>query len=191
MGYKLEQIKAILNNPAYDLHQSLQLQKQAVDAQIARLQATSQALEQALLAAESDSVDAETIRDIIHGVTMTDANAWPRKFYSDETWAGIVTRGMQYTAADMERFRQQWQDLIAAFDAVRQLPPEHPDVQQHAATMDTYISAFSAGDAETEAQMSRSMSNLDNIPPQYRMQDAELHQLMGKALAIYRKRKQT
>ena len=185
IGYDLKTIKAMLDAPDSDMQQLLVLQKQAVDAQIRQLQGMSEALGRAI--DSGDELDNDAIQTIIQSVTNNRLTEWAAPHYSQATWAGVMTRGMQYTEADFQRFQQQWQDLAEAFDSVRHLAPDNPAVQQHAATMASYIDAFTAGDSETESHLANAMQD-DTMPQGYKMDDADLQQFMGKALTIYRER---
>ena len=48
MGFKLDQIKELLDSPTFNLRMALQMQKAAIDSQIASLQEASDALSSAL-----------------------------------------------------------------------------------------------------------------------------------------------
>ena len=189
MGYDLNTVKAMLDAPDANMRQLFHMQKQAVDAQIRQLQKMSNALGRAIH--EDAELEDSAIQTIIQSVTNNHLTDWAKPFYSDATWAGVMARGMQYTEADYQRFQQQWQDLATAFDAVRHLSPEHPQVQQHAATMASYIDAFTGGDNETERHLAHSMQHADALPQQYQIQDADLQDFMGQALNVYRKRQQS
>lgn len=177
MGFKLEQIKPLLDGT--DLHTALRMQKAAIDHQIARLLAASEALERALTADEIDGLEA-----VIRAVTPSDE--WVKAYYSDEAWAGISTRRMQYSEADFARFAADWRELIDQFAELRHLPPESRPVQALAATMAGYIDLFTAGDADTEAGLRDLRHDQSNLPPEYRIDD-ELHQFMQAAMTIYRR----
>ncbi len=158
MGFKLDQIKTILSSPTYNLHQSLAIQKAAVDEQIARLQQASTALEKALTDTEESgtgALDSDTVSAIIRGVTpMDDGDFW-RRYYSDEAWAGIQLRARHITPAQIERWAQDWQDIYAAFDALHDQPVDSPAVQAVAERMRVLIDAFTAGDPQAEAGLRR------------------------------------
>jgi len=192
MGFSLDEISDIINSSTYDLHRSLNIQKQAVDAKIAELQAASQALDTALGMTEQAELDAETISDIIRWVTAPDSRDLMQRYYTDDVWAGIASRGMSYSAVEMKQFEQDWADLYAAFEAHVDQPVESEAVQQLAARMDNLIGLFTGGDAKTEAQLAKVVEHADELPVgQQFYGDAALQAFMQDALTVYHRKKNT
>lgn len=188
MGFKLEQIKAVLEHPGYDLLSALRLQKQAIDQQIESLHKASEVLEQALSAAEEaadNELDTDRLTIIIEAVTAAERDEWVRQFYDDDAWAGIEMRRKQYSDADFERFQQQWQQLCADFAAVQHLPPDAPQVQSLAATMQSYLDVFIAGDPKVAEGMQRMAAARDEMPVHFKLGDDVLQSFIQQALAIY------
>jgi len=191
MGFKLDQIKELLDSPTFNLRMALQMQKAAIDSQIASLQEASDALSTALDIdhLESGTIDSEAISKVIRAVMMPH-HEWSKDAYTDEAWAGLVTRRMQYTEADFEQFAEDWQTLIEQFEEIEHLPPDSDPVQELAATMHEYISLFSAGDAETEQGITKVWGNRDKMPQEYQMGNPNLMRFMNQALTIYRTRRE-
>ncbi len=191
MGFKLDQIKELLDSPNYNLRTALHMQKAAIDGQLARLQEASKALETALAdsALQTGDVRSKVVSTVIRAVMMPQ-DTWLREAYTDEAWAGIVTRSMQYTEADFQRFAEDWQILTEKFEEVRHLPVDSDPVQELAATMHEYISQFSANDSETEQGIANVWQNSQDMPAEYQV-DADLAHFMRQAMTIYRKRSGT
>jgi DNA-binding transcriptional MerR regulator len=191
MGFKLDQVKELLTSPQYDLRTALRMQKAAIDSQIATLQAASDALGHALNAdaLEAGLFDSGGVSAVIQAVMTPPEGQWVRDFYSDEAWAGVVTRRMQYAPEEIAQFTRDWQELIDQFDELRHWPPDSEPVQKLAATMAGYLDMFTAGDAETAAGLERMWSTGEAVPPKYRLADADLEHLMANALTIYRQRR--
>ena len=198
MGFSLKQIKTILSNPTYDLKQTLSAQKTAVDAQIKRLLATSEALQTAIEATAThklDQLDAETIQAIIRGVTHQ--GAFMDEYYSETSQAGIALRGMAYHPDEVETFQQQWQQLYADFETNINQPVDHPEVMQLAAKMDKLINLFTGDDQQTENELNHLITdaeteNLDlapHIQTYFAATDNDLRQFMRQALDYYRQSK--
>lgn len=189
MGFKLDEIKALLESPQYDLRTALRMQKAAIDSRLADLRAASAALERAISSAEleADLLDSNQIAAVLRAVTNPSEGRWARDFYTDEAWAGITTRHMQYSAEDMAQFTRDWQALIGQFAERRHLPADHPDVQQLAATMAGYLDLFTAGDAETIGGLKRLRADPNAMPREYRMADPELELFMCDAFEIYQR----
>lgn len=187
MGFKLDQIKELLESPEYELRTALRFQKAAIDSQIAQLQIASQALEQALKLKnlEAGMLKNEAVSSVIRAVTTPEE----LPHYSEEAWAGIITRGMNYTQADFQRFAEDWQKLYEEFEEMMHLPPDSAPVQELAATMHSYLELFTAGDKETEAGLRRSWEAGDVPQAAKEMSNPALQNYMNEAMAIYRKRR--
>ena len=157
MGFKLDQIKQLIESPQYDLRTALRMQKAAIDSQIATLQAASDALAHALSAGalEAGMLDGDAVGTVIQAVMAPPEGQWARDFYSDEAWAGVVTRRMQYAPEEIAQFTRNWQELVDQFDELRHWPPDSEPVQKLAATMACYLDMFTAGDAQTAAGLER------------------------------------
>lgn len=188
MGFKLDQIKELLESPEYDLRTALRFQKAAIDGQIAQLQEASQALEQALKLKnlEAGLLKSQAVGAVIRAVTTPEES---QKHYSDEAWAGIVTRGMNYSQADFARFAEDWQKLYEQFEEMQHLPVDSEPVQELAATMYGYLSQFTAGDKETEAGLRHKWESGDIPEAAKQMTNSGLQRYMNEALGIYRKRR--
>lgn len=192
MGFKLDQIKELLDSPSYDLRTALLMQKSAIDSQIASLREASDALATALEVEqlEDGDIDSEAVSKVIRAV-MFPQDDWRRDAFTDEAWAGIVTRRMQYTEADFQQFAEDWQTLIEQFEEIQHLPIDSEPVQALAKTMDEYISLFSAGDTETEDGVARVWQNREKMPKEQQMGNPDLMRFMNQALTIYRQRKKS
>lgn len=187
MGLRLDAIRAMLESPRYDLRATLKLQQAAIDAQVAELQAASEALGAALSSPELEAglLDAERIAAILRAMTARPEDRWARGFYSDEAWAGIASRRLAYTPAEFARFARDWQDLTDQFEELRHLPPDHPAIQRLAATMAGYLEIFTAGDAEASAGLRQLWETEGAIPAAYQLADPALARLMQAALDMY------
>jgi len=197
MGFSLSHIKTILDNPAYDLHDSLVIQKQAVDEKIRDLQAASEALARALDALDHTEDPAlDTLSTIIRGVSSGDHDTWVREYYNEEAWRGIVTRRFAYTPEQMRQFQQDWADLYEAFEAHLNDEPDNEAVQALAARMDELIGLFTGGDEKTEAGLARFNTDVwaGNVPEGYEgptaydNRDPDFIAFTQRALTIYREK---
>ena len=192
MGFQLDQIKELLDSPTYDLHTALHMQKSAIDSQIARLQEASDALSTALEldGLQSGTLNHQAINKVIRAVMSPTQDWWQGKF-TDEAWAGIVTRRMQYTSADFEQFAEDWRVLIEQFAELSHLPADSTPVQQLAETMHQYVMQFSAGDTETEAGVRQVWQNRDEMPQSFQQStpNPDLTRFMQQALVIYREKR--
>lgn len=194
MGFSLTHIGDMLDSESYDFRRSLQAQKRAITAERERLAQVAGLIDDALDAVDAGTLDADAIGAVIRGLSMRDELM--RQYYTDEQSAGIALRAMAYTPEQMQQAEQDWRDLYAAFEAVRDHPPESESVQTLAAQMHTLIEAFTGGDPATEASLQRFNTDAEQgkLPPDYtgqtpfEGQDKAVYHLMQQALTIYRER---
>lgn len=188
MGFELKQIKALLDDPAYDLRESLMLQQQAVDAQIRQLQEASHALAQAVEIIERDGIeelDANTVQQIINGVAQDDQAKMMRKYYSEAATQVIQTRRLTMTPQDFQEVEKTWRTLYVEFAEKQHLPPDHPDVQHLAARMHDLIQQFTGGHAEVEAGLRRFNAEAEASALTDSWGDEKLRHFMQQAFEIY------
>jgi DNA-binding transcriptional MerR regulator len=191
MGFSLDEIRTLLDNPTYTLGRSIQIQKEAIDQRIQELQQVSLALDMTSKAvAKANAPDWEMIIAIIQGVMESRKWQWVQAYYTPEQRAQLEERGKHFTAADMLEAQRQWADLGAAFEANRSLPPDHPDVQKLAAEMDRLVTSFSGGDPGIEQSLRNAYMNAEKHFPSGALPfDWDAMKFMNQALEIYRKRK--
>lgn len=190
MGFSLAEIQRLMSSDRFDLHTALTLQKQAVDAKIARLKAVSEALEKAAHQAANagDDLNSETVQAIINGLQTVDYADWLRQLYGDDAMAVVQTRQRALDPAVIEQGQRDWAELIADFQAMRHLPPESDTVQALAKRMHTLIQAFTGGDAGVAAGVRRVWQRPDEHPAEWQSpmhDDPDLRQFMQTAYQIY------
>jgi DNA-binding transcriptional MerR regulator len=193
MGFSLDEIRTLLDNPIYGLGRSLQIQKEAIDQRIRELQQVSLALDMTSAALEkANAPDWEMIIAIIQGVMESRKWQWISAYYTPEQRAHIAERGKHFTAVDMLDAQQQWADLGAAFEAHHHLPPDHPELQKLAAEMDRLITSFSGGDPGIEQALRTAYMNAEkHMPPGDLPINWDNMLFMNRALEIYRRNKST
>ncbi|MEO1288998.1 MAG: TipAS antibiotic-recognition domain-containing protein, partial [Chloroflexota bacterium] len=158
----------------------------AIDQQIESLQVASEALERALSIDDIDShsIDDAHLNQVIRAV-MFPQQEWIRSAFTDEAWAGITTRRLQYTEADFQQFERDWRELTDKFAELQHLPADSEPVQALADTMHKYISLFSAGDSEAEEGVRQVWQNRQQMPSDYQMADDALLRFIQHAYEIY------
>lgn len=190
MGFTLDEIRALLDDPAYDVQKSLRIQKDAIDRRIEQLQQASRALEQTIaMLGNYQPDDWAHVITIIRIVSAGDKQEWFRRYFSEEQMAQIAAR--QTPAEKIREGERDWLHLIEAFSQHRHLAPDHPEVQRLAATMHRLIHAFTQGDAGLRASLESMYKNFDQIPAEFRLYDADLQRFMNTAFAIYEERNST
>lgn len=187
MGFGLSEIKTMLERPDYDLPSAFAIQKNAVDRQIASLQAVSEALNRA-----QELADESTLQLIIQGLSKLDGMD---EYYSEAAQLGIQTRRWAYTPEEMDGFQSAWQAVYAGFAENLDQPPDHPQVQALAAEMERLIQLFTGGDSETEVGLWRFHQALPEHPEHeqaYAFQaqiSPELRQFIQTAYNLYLEKK--
>jgi DNA-binding transcriptional MerR regulator len=187
LGLSLAEVQDLLDSPAYNVTESLRVQKDALDRQIRQLQQVSDALSQVIGAVESlDTPDPNIISVILRGLTADKAaQDWVRGHFSSESWGKLRKAHEDYDAEAIAAGVQAWQAVGDAFIALQHLSPDHPEVQAVAAQMHDLIQQFTGGDAEIERDMAGMYADPDAVPAAFRMFDADLYAFMGEAYAIY------
>lgn len=187
LGFSLEEIRELLNSPAYSVKEALRIQKQAVDRQIEELNKVSRALELSLAHLENTGlVDWAQISAIITAIQATGhQHEWVRQYFTDAQLAEVMAHSsMEEALAGVE----SWKALAEAYRAHCHLPPDHPDVQKLAAQQHRLVSQFTGGNPEIEERL-KVMYNqdFDQIPAEYRLYDSDLQQFINRAYDLYRR----
>jgi DNA-binding transcriptional MerR regulator len=189
IGFALDEIRALLDNPTYDVLQSLRIQKDAIDQRVEQLQQASRGLELTIAHLENGrTLDWAEVAAIITAVNTTDKRQWYNRYFSNAQLAQIYARRM--TPDAVEAGRQAWADLIATFRSRQHLPPDHPDVQRLALRMNRLVEQFTQGDAEIDAALQAMYRDIEQIPAEYRLHDADLQRFMNEACRIYAEARQ-
>ncbi|MCG8352712.1 MAG: MerR family transcriptional regulator [Chloroflexales bacterium] len=184
IGFALDEIRALLDSPTYDVLQSLRIQKDAIDRRVKQLQQASRGLELTIAHLENGrTLDWAEVAAIITAVNTTDKRQWYNRYFSDAQLAQIYARRM--TPDEVEAGRRAWADLIAAFRSLQHLPPDHPDVQRLVPRLDRMVEQFTRGDAGIYAALQAMYRDIEQIPAEYRRHDAELQRFMNEACRIY------
>jgi MerR family transcriptional regulator, thiopeptide resistance regulator len=186
LGFALDEIRRLLDAPSYDLARALASQKSAIDEQIVRLNAASEAMGRMLTVAQTGAaLDWREARLIIAGVVAEGKQAWLNSYFTPDQQAQLAARAASMTSEEIQAGTRSWQTLAELFNAKRHLPPDHAEVQALAAMAARLIEGFTQGDPAIAQSLRRMYENYEQIPDEMRLFDPELHQFMGAALDIY------
>lgn len=188
----MQEIHDLLNNPAYDVRQSLQIQKEAIDRHILQLQNVSYALAHTLEKLESaGNIEWEQVMAIIQGLSAADKAEWLARYYPPELAHWMHERAVQASPELIQAGVRAWQKLYAAFRQHSHLPPDDPQVQALAAQMHRLITLFTGGNPAIEDGLRAMYSDPAALPDIYRFEKADsvLQQFMQTALTIYREQR--
>ncbi len=192
VGFSLEEVRQLLDNPRYDVRRSLRIQQQAVARRVRELQQASRAIDEALATLErggAEDLDWAQITDIMRGAIAMDNQEWVKQYYTPEQWADLEARARTMSPEDVQSGQQAWADLIADFKAKRGLPPEHPEVQALIARQEALIEQFTQGDPGIRAALQKMYAGRDQMPAQYQPYDDDLAAFIERAGRIYRERR--
>lgn len=187
LGFGLDEIRALLDAPAYDLGASLRIQKEALEARIRQLQGAVFAIGRTLETIEqTQAVDWTQVVAIIHGLREADKREWLRRYFPPEVWDWLLERSAAAPPALLDQGARVWRELYAELARLGHLPPEHPEVQRVAARMQEQIDRFTNRDPAVERGLS-ALYREGQVPAAYQAaRDPQLQALAGRALEIYR-----
>ena len=202
MGFSLKAIKAILDDPTYDLQTSLAIQEAAIRNEVERLRTVADLIGRVQEQARqmtAETVDTEMIRAIIQQIVQTDPGRWVEEYFSEAARAGLQTRWLAYSPQQIAEVEQAWAKLFEAFDQHLDDPPDSPPVQKLAAEMNRLVEMFTGGDPEVEAGMLQMEADAQHgkLPAKlaqhmpYEGVPQKRRALMQSALNIYRQRQKS
>lgn len=155
LGFGLDEIRALMDSPSYDVRMSLGIQKTAIDQRIAQLQKVSGALDQALSMfqrVEPTELAWPLVTEIIHLLLEAQKWQWVADYYTPEQQAKLAARSQSYMPQQIVEWQRMWNDLYAGFQRLvdQNRPPDDPDAQRLAAQMHTMLNQFTQGDPGIE-----------------------------------------
>lgn len=189
LGFSLQEIESLLASPAYNVAQSLTIQKEALSQRILQLQDVVYALSRILeLLSKDESPDWQHVIHIVQMLSETDKSDWLKRYYPPEYWDWLQARAVQFTPAQAEQAAQQWQAIYDGFRQHQELPADHPTLQALAAQMHQLGQAFTQGDPALEQALANLYSDPLQLPEAYRVyaEDSDLQTLMFLSLTLYR-----
>src|SRR5438876_10682138 len=114
IGFSLAQIKEILGQKEFDLAETLQLQRNIVEAQRNRLNLALKAITRAEgVFQTAGRIDWESLTQIIEVINMEQNTEWTKKYYSDTAQAKIEERKNLWSPELQERVTRDWAELVA------------------------------------------------------------------------------
>ena len=192
LGLSLQKIKDILNGPDFDLQRSLEIQKEAIEEHIARLQQVVWALrytQERVKSRGTAELEWPIIAEMIQNVNQENGSLWMKKYYSPETWDKLQGRSKKISPEQIAQYTRLWEDLTHDFKNFSDLQADDPKIQELAERMDELLTQFTQGDARVEQGLDALYADKEAIPTQYQNYDALVSELMGKALTVFRHRK--
>jgi DNA-binding transcriptional MerR regulator len=185
MGFSLNEIRDLLEDPHYDLRRSFTIQREAIRQEIERLQKALTGLDLTIAHLEATKqIDWGEIAVIIAALNADYKQEWARRYYSNDQWA----RFAQSTPEEVEAGTRAWMRLTEDFQAARHLPPDHPTVQALAARQVELVRGFTKGDPEIERSLRAMYADFERIPQEFRLFDRDLLDFINAAVTLYKER---
>jgi DNA-binding transcriptional MerR regulator len=132
MGFRLKQIKSLLDRPGYSVKKTLKVQAQAVDEEIGRLKKAARALRESIGLLEADrKLEWKKILRIMEAIRMSEEikAKWAEKFFTEEELKQFEEAGKRFTPAQMEAYQKKWADLLVEIEANLTADPAGPKGQ--------------------------------------------------------------
>ena len=186
LGFSLDEIRRLLDSPAYDLRESLSAQKGAVDAHIGQLQQVSRALSKVL--SREGELDWQAVTDIIEAVRSEERYRFFQQFFTPQQQEMLTSRSAQMSPDELEAGNRAWAEVIQGFKAMRGHPPGDPDVQALVARMADLVRQFTHGDEGIAQALKNMYHDVNQIPADLRPYDADLQAFMLEALKVFQQK---
>lgn len=191
IGFSLQEITRILDDPHYNLAHALVAQRQIAAEKSRQMRTIIRAIDEALGALAHNSLDMATFAGIIKALHMEHGHDWTKKYYTEEQQAALAERAKDYTPEQQAADAAEWQALIAE---AKQLAADGADpagdaVQALAVKWQAMIDRFTRGDAGIEHGLQNMYADRENIPDEYRWGDEQLFKFIGAMMAAYKANK--
>jgi MerR family transcriptional regulator, thiopeptide resistance regulator len=170
IGFSLTQIKNLLNNNSFDLHEALTQQREIITEKRDQLELAIRAIEKAQdLLARDDEPDWEAFKQIIEVINMQNNMDWTKKYYSEEAKQKIVERAATISPEAIEQGQQDWATLIREVEnAVNEgMDPKSEQAAAFATRWINLIKAFTGGDSEIQTGLNKMYADQTNWPANF------------------------
>ena len=111
MGFALNEIRALLENPHYNLRGSFEIQREAIRAEVERLQTALKGLDLTIAHLDAtNQIDWGEIAVIIAAINADFKQEWSRRYYTDEQRARFAQATPEEVEAGKGGWRHRTQD---------------------------------------------------------------------------------
>jgi MerR family transcriptional regulator, thiopeptide resistance regulator len=165
IGFSLAKIKEILGQKEFGLAETLQLQRNIVQAQRDRLDLALKAIARAEETFQSGgTTDWESLNQIIEVINMEQNTEWTKKYYSDRAQAKIEERKNLWSPELQERVTRDWAELVADIEAAIAdgAKPSDEGSLALAARWRSLVGQFTGGDPEIQAGLNQMYADEKN-----------------------------
>ncbi len=165
IGFSLAQIKEILGQKEFNLAETLQLQRNIVQARRNRLNLALEAIARAEKTFQtSGATDWESLNQIIEVINMEQNTEWTKKYYSDTAQTKIEERKNLWSPELQERVTRDWAALVADIETAMAdgVKPSESRAQELAARWRSLVNEFTGGDKEIQQGLNKMYADESN-----------------------------
>lgn len=167
IGFSLKQIAEILSRTEFDLAETLQFQRTAIEAQRSRLNLALEAISRAEKSLQkAGAADWEAFHKIIEVMNMQQNMDWTRKYYSEEAQKKVEERKSLWSPELQERVTRDWNELTRDVEAAIAdgVSPRDERAQILAARWNALIEEFTGGNQEIREGLNKMYADRENWP---------------------------
>lgn len=165
IGFSLSQIKEILSNKELNLAETLQFQRQTIEAQKRKLNLALQAIARAeKVLNENGKVYLESFKEIIEVINMEQNTEWTKKYYSETAQRKIEARQKEWSPELQEKAAADWKQLFSEVKSAIAEGVKHSDerAQKLARRWNALIDEFTGGDPEIRKGLNKMYADEKN-----------------------------
>ncbi len=171
IGFSLNQIKEILAGKEFNLADTLQLQKNIIQAQRNRLNLALEAINRAEAMFNSNGVtDWESFTKIIEVINMEQNTEWTKKYYSEEAQAKVEERQNLWSPELQEKVTKDWSELVADIETAIAdgTQPSDERAQSLANRWRGLLNQFTGGDNQIQEGLNKMYADEKNWQTQWK-----------------------
>lgn len=172
VGFKLEQIKELLQGPKWPLIAALRMQREIIAQQRRKLDTALEAIERAAstLAADDSADRWKMLRDIIEALKMENDWSWTKHYYNEAAQEKLEQIRSETPKEVIERGGRDWTALIADVEeaAARNEDSSSEHAQSLASRWRALAGRFTKGDPDITAGLNRLWSDPAHRPKDFK-----------------------
>jgi DNA-binding transcriptional MerR regulator len=163
LGLPLKQIKSLLDRDVRELSDALRLQRQALEGKRQRLNRVISAIREAEKEIQpGKQTNPAVLKKIIEVIEMEENMEFTQKYYSEEAQAKLAVKRQEWTPELQEQISKQWNDLFRDVEASLNEDPASEKAQALGARWKALVGAFTGGDPEVTAGLSKAWADRPN-----------------------------
>ena len=173
LGIPLKRIRRMFERGAFEMSDSLEMQRRVLEEKRRLLDSAIRAIEEAeKTTAPGNRPDSAILQKIIEVIEMQDNMDWSKKYYGEAAQAKIEERKRLWSPENQERWSKEWSELFRDVEAALGEDPASARAQALAARWKQLVEGFTGGDPQIAAGLAKMYQDRPNWPAsmQQRMQ---------------------